>query len=382
MTIKLYDTDSYATSFEAEVVSCEKCDKGYEIILDKTLFFPEEGGQCCDKGTINGALVSDVQLKGDTICHYSDTCFEKGTHIKGEIDFKLRFRNMQNHTGEHIICGIAHKLYGYENVGFHLGEDYVTMDLSGPLSKEQIDEIEILANEAVYKNAVVTAYYPSEEELENMFYRSKSDIKGSIRIVNIEGFDVCACCAPHVARTGEVGIIKIIDSFPHRGGVRLTILCGYDALRDYIHKFNETLAISNVLSVKQNEVADGVKKFMDDMGKLRHELGEKSKAMASMYVDSMEESDGNICIFDSGLDRDAMRTVANGGMKKAKGMIAVFSGNDEAGYNYIIGSENINLREISKEMNTALNGRGGGSETMIQGSLNASKEKIENWFNH
>jgi len=380
MTEKLYDKNSYATEFEAKVLSCEKCDKGYEITLDKTLFFPEEGGQCCDRGTLGGTEITDVQIKGDVIYHYCNSPLEKGAMVNGKIDFMLRYRNMQNHTGEHIICGIAHKMYGYENVGFHLGEDYVTMDLSGPLTKEQIDEIEMKANETIYKNLKIKTYYPKKEELKSMFYRSKADIEGDIRIVEIENCDVCACCAPHVARTGEVGIIKIIDSYPHRGGVRLTILCGFDALKDYIHKFNQTLAISNMLSVKQNEVADGVNKLLEDMGKLKHEISEKSKAMAQMYVDAMEENDKNICIFDKGLDRDAMRTVVNGGMKKTKGIIAVLSGTDETGYSYILGSETIDLKENAKNINTALSGRGGGSKTMIQGNFDTTREQIEEYF--
>ena len=380
MTEKLYDISSYDTEFTAKVVSCEKCEKGYEIVLDRTLFFPEEGGQCCDKGTLNDTVITDVQIKDDVIYHYSDTSFNPGDEVMGKIDFRLRYRNMQNHTGEHIICGIAHKMHGYENVGFHLGEDYVTMDLSGPLTKEELEEIELLANEAIYKNTAIKAYYPTDEELEAIDYRSKSEINGRVRIVEIEDCDICACCAPHVARTGEVGIIKITDSFPHRGGVRITILCGLDAFMDYRHKFNETLAISNLLSVKQNEVANGVKKLNDDMGKLRHEIAEKSKAMAAMCVDAMEETDENICIIDSSLDRDAMRIVANGGMKKTSGIVAVLSGNDTDGYSYILGSETRDLKELSKQINESLSGRGGGNKTMIQGSFAANSEQIKEYI--
>ena len=380
MTKKLYDISAYDTEFEATVLSCKKCEKGFEIILDKTLFFPEEGGQCCDKGFLNETKVTDVQINGDTIYHYCEKELAINSTVQGKIDFDLRYRNMQNHTGEHIICGIAHKIYGYENVGFHLGEDYVTMDLSGPLTPEQIKEIEMLANIEIYKINPIKAYYPSKQELTHMFYRSKDNIEGDIRIVEIETCDVCACCAPHVARTGEVGIIKIIDSFPHRGGVRLTILCGKDALNDYIHKFNETLEISNLLSVKQNETASGVKKLLDDMGKLRHELGEKNKTLAAMYVDTVKETQGNVCIFNSDLDRDAMRIIVNGIMPKVGGVAAVMSGCDETGYSYIIGSVNIDLKEKSANINTALSGKGGGNKTMIQGSFGATKEKIENYF--
>ena len=121
MTEKIYDYDSYLTEFSAKVLSCEKCDKGYKTELDRTLFFPEEGGQCCDKGEISGILVTYVELSGDTIYHYTDEPLPVNETVSGKIDFKLRFRNMQNHSGEHIICGIAHRLHGLSNVGFHLG---------------------------------------------------------------------------------------------------------------------------------------------------------------------------------------------------------------------------------------------------------------------
>lgn len=380
MTTKLYDNDSYQTHFEAKVVSCTKCDKGYETILDRTAFFPKEGGQCCDTGTIDGIRVTDVQIKGNTVYHYMEEAIPQGKTVIGKIDFALRFRNMQNHTGEHIICGIAHRLYGYENVGFHLGADYVTMDLSGPLTKEQTEEIEMLANEVVFKNLKVNAYYPPKDMLDKIDYRCKAELTGDIRIVEIENCDICACCAPHVARTGEVGLIKIIDSFPHRGGMRLTILCGYDALNDYRARYEQSVKVSNLLSVRQGEIADGVKKLLDDMGSLRHLLGERSKAIARVHLDAMAETRDNVCIFEEGIDKDAMRTLANGGMKKTAGIIAVMSGNESDGYSYIMASESINLKEKSKEINSALSGRGGGSQTMIQGTFAADKKTIEDYI--
>lgn len=380
MTTKLYDTDSYMTEFEAMVLSCTKCDKGYETILDRTAFFPEEGGQCCDTGTIDGIRVTDVQIKDNTVYHYMEAEIPKGKKVIGKIDFAPRFRNMQNHTGEHIICGIAHRLYGYENVGFHLGADYVTMDLSGPLDKNQTDEIELMANEAVWANHKVNAYYPQKDELETINYRSKSDIEGDIRIVEIENCDICACCAPHVARTGEVGIIKIIDSYPHRGGVRLTILCGTDALMDYRARFEQSAKVSSLLSVKQGEIAIGVEKVLEDMSALKRELSEKTKKYTDMLITSVPDTNDSICIFETGLDPNAMRSIANGLVKKTKGIAAVMSESDSDGYNYIMASESIALRVIAKDINTALAGRGGGNDAMIQGTLKADRKTIEEYI--
>ncbi len=376
MTEKIYDFDSYIKEFDGVVTDCKKTDKGYEIILDRTAFFPEEGGQCSDKGILNGIPVTDVQIRNDIIYHLCSEAIPVGTKIKGSIDFNLRFRNMQNHTGEHIICGIAHKLYGYENTGFHLGEDFVTMDLSGPLTKEQTEDLELRANRAVFENHKVKAYYPPENELDSIPYRSKDGIEGKIRIVEIEDCDICACCAPHVNYTGETGLIKIIDFFPHRGGTRLFILCGYDALEDYKCRFKESLVVSKLLSVKQHEISNGVQKLLDDFGKAKQKLSQKSKSYAMSLIENTKESDSNVLIFENDLDSDSMRHLANEGMKKTKRIFGILCGNDTDGYRYILSSQSINLKSISKDINSVLHGKGGGTETMISGVFKETKEKI------
>lgn len=380
MTEKLYDYDSYATEFDAVVLSCENTDKGYKTLLDKTLFFPEEGGQSCDSGTVDGIRITHVELCGDDIWHYSESPFETGASVHGIIDFAPRYRNMQNHTGEHIICGIAHKLHGCENVGFHLGADYVTMDLDKPLTAEDIDNIQHLANEAVYKNLPVTAYYPAESELSAIDYRSKSDIDGRVRLVNVEGVDICACCAPHVAKTGEIGIIKILDCINYKGGMRLNILCGSDALRDYDERYKRNLKISNLLSAKQEEVCPAVERLLEEVNSLKQQLGEKSRIISRLYVDTIADTRENICIFAEDMSRDEMRNTVNGAKAKTTKSAAVFCGNDESGYSYIIGSDNVDLKAIAPGLNSALGGRGGGTEQMIQGSVQATKETIEEYI--
>lgn len=380
MTGKLYDINSYATEFDACVISCTPCDRGYETVLDKTLFFPEEGGQCCDRGTLSDVQVDHVSIEGDTIYHYTKSPFAVGDTVHGVIDFSVRFRNMQNHTGEHIICGVAHSLYGYENVGFHLGADYVTMDLSGPLTEEEIRYVEKLSNEAVFKNLSVEGFYPTEEELKTIDYRSKGDISGKIRIVTIDGVDACACCAPHVKNTGEVGLIKILDAIHYKGGMRLNILCGFDALFDYENRFKMNALLSNMLSSPQSEVVEAVQRLLDENNELKQKLSLKSRKIIDLYADSIPDSTESIILFEEDLDANMMRILANRIKEKTKKLAAVLTGSDETGYKYIITSSDVDLKAYLSDMNNALSGRGGGSKEMIQGSFEATKENIEKYL--
>lgn len=380
MTVKLYDENSYLTEFDATVEKCEKTDSEYKITLDKTAFFPEEGGQCCDRGNLDGKNVKKVEISGDEIYHYVDSPFEIGQKVRGEIDFSLRFRNMQNHSGEHIICGIAHSLFGYENVGFHLGEDIVTMDLSGELSDSDIEKIERLANEAIAKNMPVTAFYPSKEELETIQYRAKGEIEGNVRIVNIGDVDSCACCAPHVGATGEIGIIKIIDSMRHRGGMRLSILCGFDALSDYNLRMKEAKEISNLLSVPQSEIASGVKKLNSDQQMLKTKISEMKKQIVKLTVESADTTKEKLCLFFDDMDMDGLRFGANLLLEKKVPFAALLSGDDENGYSYVLVTSDGDVSSQTKSANEALSGRGGGKGPMATGKFMASEEEIRTYF--
>ncbi len=380
MTIKLYDNDSYATEFEAMVIGCEKQDNLYKTELDRTLFFPEEGGQCADRGTIDGTPICHVELCGDTIYHYSETPFEVGKTVQGTIEFDVRFRNMQNHSGEHIICGIAHELFGYENVGFHLGADYVTMDLSGPLSDEDIEKIEFLANKAVVRNMPVSARYLTDEEVKTETYRAKDGITGNVRLVTIGDVDKCACCAPHVKYTGEIGMIKILDAINYKGGMRLNILCGFDALYDYNKRYKSSKEISAMISVKQEEIADGVKKLTEDIANLKIKLSERTKQIIKSKIDSTEYTDKNICLFANDLDAGYLRLIANDLKEKTASFAVVLTGSDEAGYRYIIISKDKDIADITAKANASLNGRGGGKGNMSSGTFGANGEEIEKFF--
>ena len=233
MTEKLFYEDSHMITFSAVVQACEKVGDYYEAVLDRTAFFPEGGGQLADTGVLDGVPVLDAQERESLIYHLLEKPLEVGKTVEGKIDWEERFSKMQQHSGEHIVSGIVHALYGYDNVGFHMGADAITIDFNGPLTKEQLQDIEYRANQAVAWNLEVQVHYPTKEELANIKYRSKIEIEGQVRLVTVPGHDACACCAPHVKRTGEIGIIKLIGLQNYKGGVRVSMLCGFRALADY-----------------------------------------------------------------------------------------------------------------------------------------------------
>lgn len=379
MTEKLYYVDSHLKQFEARALSCTEGKDCFELILDRTAFFPEGGGQLADTGFIGEARVLDVQEKDGEIIHYVNQSVEPDTVCICTLDWEQRFRRMQNHSGEHIVSGLVHKKYGFSNIGFHMGHDAVTIDFDGELSRAQLAEIEKEANCAVAANYKIITAFPSEEELKTLEYRSKLELTENVRIVTIENVDVCACCAPHVSSTSEIGLIKILGVERRRRGgegVRVTLLCGLDAYDDYVLKQDNAYAVSVMLSAKPNETAEAVRRVMTEQERQKARIADLSRELAKFRADAIEETDGNVCIFDDILDEPALREIVNEAVRKCGGIAAVFSGNDETGYRYIIGSRTVDLRAAAGEINKALNGRGGGKSEMIQGSCNLDRQSI------
>lgn len=382
-TIKLYDMDAYQTKFTATVLSCEELpstkeskEPRYDIILDQTLFFPEEGGQNADTGTMNGCPVLDVQIKDAIIHHTLVTPLLPDTKVDGCIDWNMRYSNMQQHSGEHIMSGLIHTHFGYDNVGFHLGSKNVTLDFNGFLTNDQLEMIEILANEAIYKNIEVIAEYPSKEVLETLTYRSKIELNGPVRIVTFPGYDVCACCAPHVKRTGEIGMIKIVDAIKYKGGIRISILCGTRALEDYRMFKQQASAISVLLSAKQESLTDAVQKLKDDNFTLKGQIIALQNALIEQKASSIPNNTKNLFLFEDTLESMAHKNYVNLLVEKCTGICAVFVGNDMSGYRYIISSRFEDVRPVNEQLKKQFQAKGGGSAEMVQGSLTATQEQL------
>lgn len=380
-TIKLYDRDAYSMDFEAEVVSCkEETKEGattYQIVLDQTLFFPEEGGQSPDLGTIEKIAVVDVQIKGGIITHTTEAPLSIGQKVQGHVDWQHRFSNMQQHSGEHIFSGLVHNAYGYNNVGFHLSDQVVTMDFDGVLTTEQAAQIEKKANEVIVRNLPIEVTYPSKEELSQLDYRSKIEIEGQVRIITIPGVDVCACCAPHVRLTGEIGILKIVSLQSYKGGVRISILCGFRALADYRQRLHVISQLSNLLSSNQEALVENVTKLKDGSQALRQELNLAKQEYMQLKAAQIPAEQADVLLFEQDVDAATMRITVNMLVEKHSGICGVFAGSDSEGYRFIIGSKNVDVRATMEVLKKECNARGGGSASMIQGSVSADEISIK-----
>lgn len=384
-TQRLYYIDSEMKTFEAVVTLCGpaaevtggKRKEGYGVILAETAFFPEGGGQSGDIGTIGDAAVVDtVEVKGE-IVHITDKPVEEGSKVRGEINWEVRYDRMQQHSAEHIVSGLVCSGYGYQNVGFHIGEDKTTLDFSGPLTQEQVKNLEIESNKVIYQMLPVKTMFPTKEEEKKLEYRSKIDIEGQVRIVYIDGVDMCACCAPHVKNTGEIGVIKITDAINYKGGMRLTIVCGLRAVKNYVAEEDALRNISRSLSVPIESAGSAVEKLKAETEDRR----QKIIAWQEKYVSRIPAEDGQekYLIIEEELDGDVAKRLITRMAEKTR-IAAAFIGSDEKGYHYVIGSEKEDLPQITKDMHEKLNGRGGGRGGQVQGQVATTKEKIENYF--
>ena len=377
MTEKLFDRDPYANAFSGTVIDCQPVDGGYQVVLDRTMFFPEQGGQTSDTGFIEDAQVLDVQIKDGIIYHLCDRELEMGAAIEGQIDWTRRFNNMQQHTGEHIFTGLAHNRFGAENVGFHLSDNVVTLDLNVDLSAEDIASLEQRANLVIAANIPVNCWFPGEAELAVTEYRSKGEVDGPVRLVEIEGVDICACCAPHVASTGEVGMLKVQSAVKYKGGVRVSILCGMRALKDYRRRIAINEASYQALNCMEDEIPEKIRKLMDQVKGLQYELASFKAEKLRKEMESISGEQKDAMIFTDEADAKAMRDVVNTLVEMHSGICGVFAGNDDDGYNYIVGSASVDCKELAAKMREELSAKGGGSPQMIQGSVKASAEQIK-----
>jgi len=386
-TQKYYEADAYRREADAVILAAEPDGRGGgKLALDGTVFYPEGGGQPADHGTLTlpdgtRLTVTDVHEQGGVIWHRVDALPDTaapGTAVTGRIDWAWRFDKMQQHTGEHILSGILHQMFGAENVGFHIGSDAVRMDTSVPISAEGLREAELAANRIVWQNVPVLITYPTREELARMTYRSKKEIEGQVRIVTIPGADVCACCGTHTAATGAVGQIKILAAENYKGGVRLSIVCGERALLAAQTMRQRQADIGALLSAKPSETAHAVHRVYDEYTALKFaHFGLCSELFDALAAQVAPGADAIRIV--PGLDPDGLHRLAARLSEATTGLCAALTAN-EKGTGYCLAQAGGDVRALTKALNTALNGRGGGKPGICQGSCAAAPEQVETFL--
>lgn len=373
---ELFYKDAYRKEFDSKVVSCAKGKKGYEVVLEDTAFYPEGGGQPGDHGTLGDAKVLDVHRKEGLVVHYTDKPLTVGSTVHGTIDWQRRFDFMQNHSGEHIYSGLVHKKFGYDNVGFHM-DKVVTVDFNGPMTMEDALAIEKKANDLIYRNVETKISFPTQEELKTIPYRSKIELTGKVRIVEFPGGDICACCGTHVARTGEIGLIKVLSLVNHKGGVRIELACGRWAMEDYdrIHDLNRDIAVR--FSVKPYETVKAVEKMEKEVEDLRQKINEMNRRYFAMRKESIAPGKKAILLYEEAMAPMEIRKFCEYlTEQRAAEFCFVLSKKDGESLNYAIVSTGSDLKSLLKEWNSRLNGRGGGRDIM-QGSFRCPLEEVE-----
>jgi alanyl-tRNA synthetase len=376
-TIRLYDYDAYIQTFMAKVLACRE-EKGYWLVaLNRTAFFPEGGGQFADNGTMEEAFVSDAHEREGVVWHTVGRSFEPGEDVRCRIDWERRFDFMQQHSGEHILSGLAHKYYGAANVGFRLGLEFTTIDFDVPLAEEDLLRIEALANQAVWENISLEIAYPSPEELETIPYRSKKALEGKIRIVTIPGYDICACCGTHVRRTGEIGLIKITSFMNYKGGTRLTLLCGKRALLDCQRKVRDVNRVTARLSVKPEELDAAVSRLEQEIADRKILEAGLRRELFDLKAEKLG-SGAKICTFEHGLTPEEIARYCLV-LTERFTVAAVFSGEGRS-WKYAVASKTEDVRPLASALNAACGGRGGGKPELVQGSCAAERAAIETCF--
>ena len=377
-TRQFYYTHPYDTELEAKVLSCVPAKGGFLVTFDQNLFYPTGGGQPHDLGMAGEANVLDVNEKGDDILVLLDAPLTPGEKVLCKLDWPRRFMLMQQHSGEHLVSGVVHRRFGYDNVGFHMGHDTITIDFNGELTADDLKEVEAEVNRAVWKDLPTKIYCPSPEELKAIPYRSKKELEGEVRIVEFPGVDICACCGLHVRRTGEICLVKLLSVTGFHEGVRVELLCGSRALQCLSAAWEENHKVSAVLSARPEATGAAAERMAEDLKQTQYHCYQLENQLFARIAEE-KAGKGNVLHFEEGLNPDGVRRLCDALLHRCGGIAAVFSQKAD-GFFYALGTEAGDLRPLVKDLNRELRGRGGGKPGFAQGSVQAARKEITAFF--
>ena len=379
-TEKLYYSDPFLKAFTATVLSCEEAKGGFQVVLDRTAFYPEGGGQPADHGTVDGIAVTDVHEKGGVIFHTCEKEVEIGKTVSCAIDWARRFDHMQQHSGEHICSGMICEKFGCDNVGFHMGADMVTIDFNADITWDELMEIETRANRYIYENHPIDINFYRGEALAAVEYRSKKELEGDVRIVAFPGADCCACCGTHVMMSGQVGLVKFFSCQKFREGVRIEMLCGERAFRALSASWEQNRMVSQMLSVKPEGTRNAVTRLQTELQNVKFHSARLEETVYASMAEKLTGA-GDVLLIQPPMEPDAVRRLADAVSKTCGGRAAVFAGEDGGKYNYaLVRADGGDISAFVKAMNGALHGRGGGRNGFAQGSVETVKAEIEAFF--
>ena len=373
-TQKLYYENSFLQAFTATVTGCVEAKRGFAVTLSATAFYPEGGGQPCDLGKLGEANVLDVKEQGEEVIHLCDQPLSIGSTVAGQIDWARRFDFMQQHSGEHIVSGLIHRKFGYHNVGFHLGNDVVTIDFDGPMTLEELLEIEAQANAYLWQDQAVRCWYPDPEALPLVNYRRKKDLPWPVRIVEFPGADICACCGTQVQRTGQIGLVKILSCIKFHEGVRVEMLSGARAMTHLSAVYEQNRLVSQAFSAKIPETGAAAQRMNAQLSAEKYRATTLQKRLFQMIAKAYC-GQAFALHFEEGLTPAGIRDLADA-LSEQCTVAVVCSGSDDAGYGLCIISKKTDVRPLGKAAANALNGRGGGKPDAFQGNFKASRHAI------
>ena len=375
MTERLYLVDSHLFENECTVLSCAPGKEGFDVIVDRTVFFPNKGGQPCDTGVLGGVRVVDVREVGEDLVLRTEGPLPAGAVVTGHIDEGRRLDIMEQHTGEHVLSWCAYKLFDAVNVGFHCALTYATLDLDKPLTPEQVMEMEDMANGLVRRNLPVTAaIYESEEALQGVPLRKHAEgLVAPIRVVSIRDADSCTCCAPHVRSTGEIGVIKIVSAVAYKGGMRMTFLCGGRALKQFQKLQGTVDAIARKFSTAGDEVLSAVEKQEAELKAIKKEKADLTGRLeeyltAELKAQAEDVKGKKLLVRLTDTDPKRLRPLALATLPEKGLTLLLTDKNGQLSYVLCANGLKLDMGELIPAVNLALGGRGGGRGTLAQGS--------------